>query len=98
MTDVIEDMKSCEESGIMDVKLGKNFSTSLYHLRIYTAGMYYFEAEGENWDGVGITIINSTKVITLSERSCWLIAKPFPAHFFSFWLRVHCTANQLVSS
>ena len=84
VTDVIEDMKSCEESGIMDVKLGKNFSTTSYDLRIYTGGMYYFEAEGENWDGLGITIINSTKVITLLERFCLLIAKPFPAQFFSF--------------
>ena len=90
MTDVIEDMKSCEESGIMDAKLGKNFSTTSYDLRIYTGGMYFFEAEGENWDGVGITIINSTKVITLLERFCLLIAKPFPAQIFSFWLKVHC--------
>ena len=81
VTDVIEDMKSCEESGIMDVKLGKNFSTPSYDLRIYTGGMYYFEAEGENWDGLGITIINSTKVITLLERFCLLIAKVFPAQF-----------------
>ena len=54
MTDVIKDMKSCEESGIMDAKLGKNFSTTSYDLRIYTGGMYFFEAEGENWDGLGI--------------------------------------------
>ena len=84
MTDVIKDMKSCEESGIMDAKLGKDFGTPTYDLRIYTGGMYFFEAEGENWDGVGITIINSTKVITLLERFYLLIAKPFPVQFFSF--------------
>ena len=84
MTDVIKDMKSCEESGIMDAKLGKDFGTPTYDLRIYTGGMYFFEAEGENWDGVGITIINSTKVITLLDRFSLLIAKPFPVQFFSF--------------
>ena len=84
MTDVIKDMKSCEESGIMDAKLGKDFGTPTYDLRIYTGGMYFFEAEGENWDGVGITIINSTKVITLLEKFCLLIAMPFPSQFFSF--------------
>ena len=73
MTDVIKDMKSCEESGIMDAKLGKDFGTPTYDLRIYTGGMYFFEAEGENWDGVGITIINSTKVIILLEKSLLLI-------------------------
>ena len=84
MTDVIKDMKSCEESGIMDAKLGKDFGTPTYDLRIYTGGMYFFEAEGENWDGVGITIINSTKVITLLEIFVLLITKPFRAQFFSF--------------
>ena len=67
VTDVIEDMKSCEESGIMDVKLGKNFSTNIYDLRIYTSGMYFFEAQEETWDGVGITVINTTKYMTAAR-------------------------------
>ena len=60
-------MKSCEESGIMDVKLGKNFSTPTYDLRIYTSGMYFFESQNEIWDGVGITVINATKLMTAAR-------------------------------
>ena len=69
VTDVIDDMKSCEESKIMDAKLGKNFTTETYDLRIYTAGMYYFDSVGESWEGKGISLTNTTKLMTAAKTN-----------------------------
>ncbi len=66
VTDVIKDMETCENSGVMDAKFGKDFNTSTYDMRLYTSGMYYFDVTMEEWEGLGIASLNSSKLESCS--------------------------------
>ena len=66
----IVDMETCQNSGLMDLELDKTFGKRIdqevksYNMRMYTAGLYYFDIEKEDWEGMGIKVKNTSQVTT----------------------------------
>ena len=58
-------METCEDSGIMDLELDNTFGNmSFYNMRMYTAGLYYFDIATESWEGLGIKVKNTSQLTT----------------------------------
>ena len=53
----------------MDATLDNDFNTTTYALRVYTAGMYYFDAGNEVWGALGISVTNTTNLMTAAQTS-----------------------------
>ena len=68
VTNYIQDMESCENSGMDSVTLDDTFAgMPFYKIRLYTAGMYFFDTVAEEWDGVGIEMLNTSKLVTSAQ-------------------------------
>ena len=63
-TDKIVDEKTCAENEITKADLDDNFQTSTYLFVAYTGGSYFFNTSSEEWDGVGLDTLNTTKELT----------------------------------
>ena len=63
-TDKIVDEKTCAENEITKADLDDNFQTSTYLFVSYTGGSYFFNTSSEEWDGVGLDTLNTTKELT----------------------------------
>ena len=53
---IIQDMKSCQESNLNLKMLSWKFQISNYTLRSFIGGAYYFDESREEWDGYGINV------------------------------------------
>ena len=70
LPEMITDLAPCNSSGIQDVTLDWDWEYKKYTMRLYTAGTYYFDEQGvEVWDGVGITVLNTTNLITAANTN-----------------------------
>ena len=63
-TDKIVDEKTCAENEITKSDLDDNFQTSTYLFVAYTGGSYFFNTSSEEWEGVGLDTLNTTKELT----------------------------------
>ena len=63
-TDKIVDEKTCAENEITKADLDDNFQTSTYLFVAYTGGSYFFNTSSEEWEGVGLDTLNTTKELT----------------------------------
>ncbi len=69
ITEVVNDGLSCEYAGLTKDILDWDFNMTHYIMRTYTAGMLYFDVKLESWDGIGITIKNTTNLVTACETN-----------------------------
>ena len=64
VSETIEDGKSCKESKISKSLLDENFNTDKYTFVAYTGGSYFFNTTRDEWEGIGLNTLNTSKTIT----------------------------------
>ncbi len=65
----VTDGGSCETNGMTKDWYSKEFFTTEYELRGYTGGCYSFNTSSEVWEAIGVTIHNTTKLISACNVS-----------------------------
>ncbi len=62
--DTVSDGGSCASIGLTKDWFSSDFLTVDYLFQAYTGGAYSFNATTEVWESIGVTVYNSTKLIT----------------------------------
>ena len=64
VSEIIDESKDCAENKITKDKLDTDFHTGNYTFIAYTGGSYFFNESRDEWEGIGIDTLNTTKEIT----------------------------------
>ena len=66
INDTIDDGQSCQNQSkkIEESLLDTNFNTDTYLFVAYTGGSYFFNTSSDEWEGVGLDTLNTTKDVT----------------------------------
>jgi len=64
VSDSIDDGKTCAESKISESLLDDDFNTDKYTFVAYTGGSYFFNTTADEWEGMGLNTLNTSKIIT----------------------------------
>ena len=64
VSEIIDETKDCSENKISKDKLDTDFHTELYTFVAYTGGSYFFNESRDEWEGIGLNTLNTTKDIT----------------------------------
>ena len=64
VSEIIDETKDCAENKISKDKLDTDFHTELYSFVAYTGGSYFFNETRDEWEGIGLNTLNTTKEIT----------------------------------
>jgi hypothetical protein len=64
VTEIIEDRVPCSESGLTRSLLGWVWGIDRYSFRTYSSGFYYFDTTIESWDGDGVSVLNTSRLVT----------------------------------